>query len=244
MKKIDIHIYYGRWHHPISLHTVEDTFEVMDRHDIEKAVLMSAKSLCYDYREGNRDLFADIADQPRLYGFVVVNLHYPKESVEEIRRYADRPQYRGIKIHPSCTQISIAEGYDKALFDLVEALGKPVLLHTSNTKFTTPTICVPIAKRHPTLPFVLGHMGRPDWQNGIQAAEEAENIYLDPSCSFPDAPKIDESVRRVGAEKVVFGSSMMENNPGFTIGMIQDALITEAEKEAIFHGNAERLFGL
>jgi predicted TIM-barrel fold metal-dependent hydrolase len=37
---------------------------------------------------------------------------------------------------------------------------------------------------------------------------------------------------------------MMENNPGFTIGMIQDALITEAEKEAIFHGNAERLFGL
>ncbi|MDP7397574.1 MAG: amidohydrolase family protein [Lentisphaeria bacterium] len=69
-------------------------------------------------------------------------------------------------------------------------------------------------------------------------------MYLDPSCSFPDAPKIDESVRRVGAEKVVFGSSMMENNPGFTIGMIQDALITDAEKEAIFHGNAERLFGL
>lgn len=244
MEIIDVHVYFGKWHHPIRLHTVDDTLSVMDRFGMTKAVLMSVNGIAYDFVEGNQELFSLIENQPRLFGYVLINLHYPEESLKEVKKYSGHPQYRGVKIHPRYSGISIREGYNKKLFDEIENAGRPILLHTTAIPFCFPNLCLPIAKRHPKISFVFGHMGIMGWPEAIEVAEQAENIYLDPSCSVNDFPKIEEAVKRVGADRVVFGSSMMENNPAFTIGMIKDAEISHEAKEKIFHKNAERIYGL
>lgn len=246
MKIIDIHIYQGRWHWPLGLDTVRDTLDVMDRCGIDTGIAMSVEAIAYDFRAGNAALAREIEERDRLFGYVVVNGHYPEQSVEQIERYLGgdhRRGFVGVKVHPSYSRIAVDDADFRPIFRRAADFGKPVLVHTSSTALTAPLTVAQVAAEYRDIPFILGHMGRNIWEPAIRAAEQ-RNVHLDPCCSFPDAPKIEQTVARVGAEKILFGSAMMENHPAYTIGMIEGAGLSDAQRRLIYHANAERLFRL
>ena len=90
----------------------------------------------------------------------------------------------------------------------------------------------------------MGHMGGPEWASAIEVSAQADNLYLDTCCSYADRDKVAEAVRVLGAEKIMFGSGMTENNPFGQKAVVLDADITTAQKELILYGNAVRLFGI
>jgi predicted TIM-barrel fold metal-dependent hydrolase len=76
-----------------------------------------------------------------------------------------------------------------------------------------------VAARFPDVPIIMDHMGYPDdTEDAIRAAEEHPNIYLgttilrffraDPSQAVPTA--VAEAVKRVGPERLVWGSNLPE----------------------------------
>jgi predicted TIM-barrel fold metal-dependent hydrolase len=56
--------------------------------------------------------------------------------------------------------------------------------------------------------------------------------------------RIKEAVETVGDDRILYGSDMTLLNPSITVGMVEEADISQSSKENIFHGNAERILRL
>jgi predicted TIM-barrel fold metal-dependent hydrolase len=78
----------------------------------------------------------------------------------------------------------------------------------------------------------------------IDAAAEADNIYLEFSTTYPTRGLIREAIARAGVEKILFGSDQLLIDPGYVLGAYQDARLTAEEWEQIAWRNPCRLFGL
>jgi predicted TIM-barrel fold metal-dependent hydrolase len=63
-----------------------------------------------------------------------------------------------------------------------------------------------LARRHPTVSFILAHIGGGgDYMHTLAAIAEVPNIYADLSGSGVDRGMLDEAILRLGAERLVWG---------------------------------------
>ena len=92
-------------------------------------------------------------------------------------------------------------------------------LRRDRQRLVHPNRIANVAARFPEVPIIMDHMGYPDaTEDAIRVAEEHPNIYLgttilrffkpDPSQAVPQA--VADAVRRVGPERVVWGSNLPE----------------------------------
>jgi len=204
-------------------------------------------ALLYDFREGNRILKEAIDGEERLFGYVVVNLNYPEESIEEIRTYFKYRNFVGAKIHQVFAETPVNVKRGKPAIQELARHNRPLLVHTFDERlepYSSPLHAVEVAEEHPDLKIILGHMGGYHWMTAVKAAQQAENIYLDLQSSCIDRDKIAETVSELGAKKILFGTGMTEGAPERSLGMIEDAEITTREKEMILYKNAKDIFRL
>jgi predicted TIM-barrel fold metal-dependent hydrolase len=81
----------------------------------------------------------------------------------------------------------------------------PALFHCAADEFSAPALLGQVAADYPEVPIILAHMnmfGRA--QDAIAVAERHANVYLDTSWVRPE--RVLEAVRRVGADKVLWGT--------------------------------------
>jgi aminocarboxymuconate-semialdehyde decarboxylase len=115
-------------------------------------------------------------------------------------------------------------------------------------------------ERHPDFKLVLGHAasllpqlaGRIDYEaerhaggRGVLSSDPSEQlrlIYTDCVCVWP--PALRSAVELVGSERMMFGSDYPFWDPERSLQTMQDTGFDEPLSEAIYHGNAERLFGI
>ena len=252
MKCIDVHAYYGRWPFPIRNMSVEDILRLMDRAEMEKCILMSAQAIQYDFVAGNAELAEAITAHDGLYGYVYVNLHYPALSLDEVKKYLGSKKFVGLKYNGEYSKAPACADANLPLFRwAAEEYGKPLLLHTwglpehgNPVAYSLPAQALELARKVPNLKIVMGHMGGPEWMSAIEATLQAENLYLDTCCSYADREKVEVAVERLGAERLLFGSGMTENNPFGQKHVVLDAQITPQQKARILYDNAVELFGL
>ena len=77
-----------------------------------------------------------------------------------------------------------------------------------------PNVCVDMFDRLPTLNIILGHMGGYfHVDEAIDAAERHANLVLETS-AMPYPVKIREAVERVGAERVLYASTIQRPESG------------------------------
>jgi len=251
MRIIDIHVYCGYFPYPILTRSIDDILRIMDINGIEKAILISAKALQFDPVEGNAEIMKFIKNQPRLYGYVVVNPSYPELSVQEIKKYLGNKKFVGVKYHPELSTVPLIEVSDAPFFDILEEYGKPLLVHTWHkaehggaAPSSTPDIVAEFAKRRPNLKVIMGHMGGTAWKSAVDKAKPLQNVFLDICASFADNDKIGYAVNQIGSERILFGSGMSENNAAMQIGAVLEAKISEMDRQLIFYKNAMRLFNI
>ena len=236
---IDVHVHFGDWFFPIESAGVASILRFMKKYGIEKSIISSSLGVVYDFMEGNKSLAEAIEGYDNLLGYVTVNPNYQEESSEEMRKYLAQKNFVGVKMHPSYVGQPFTSEESIALMKTVEGLNVPLLLHTYGESAYQ---AAEVAKKCPNLKIIMGHMGGDVWQASIRVAEEAENLFLEPCCSYPESDKIREAVDAVGAERIVFGSDSTLIEPVYVIGMIEDADISKKEKEMIFYKNAKKLF--
>jgi len=139
---------------------------------------------------------------------------------------------RGLKLH-------VHPGPE--VLDAVAELGIPILYHPERvSQFEE------IASAYPMVDFILAHLGSDqsiDWREHVAAialAKKFPNIYLDTGATV-FSRFIEQAVREVGPEKVLFGSDEPEVDCRQEIFKIRVLKLPKAQEELILGGNLLRL---
>jgi hypothetical protein len=164
---------------------------------------------------------------------------------------------RALKIHTAADGEGVdSERYHELLATATE-LGLFVILHTgclhSNLVFKKPELSraelfAPWFTEYPDLTFILAHMNFHEPQVAMDLVIEHANVHVD--TSWQPAETIGEAVRRVGSDRVLFGSDwpLLGNNISVGLERIEDCvetgLITREDARKILGENAVRLLKL
>ena len=159
MPLIDMHAHWGEWPFGCKPQTVEDLCAMLDRYDISAMLFSSSKAIQYDMEEGNRELFAFLETDPRLYGYVTVNPNLLEQSLEEIRRYSCHPRFKGIKYHPYYTDLAIDSPEMDPIYAFAQEMQFPVLVHAMGNTTCSPLRMIPVNHRYPALRLIGAHTG-------------------------------------------------------------------------------------
>lgn len=164
---------------------------------------------------------------------------------------------RALKIHPAADGDGPKTPRYHALLRKASELGLPVILHTgcihSHVLYKDPEmgraeLFAPWFKEFPETRFILAHMNFHDPQMALDLALEHPNLYVD--TSWQPAEMIGEAARRIGAERVLFGTDWPFVGDNLRVGLkrvrecVSMGMISEAQSEKILGTNAMKLFGI
>lgn len=162
----------------------------------------------------------------------------------EAERYLDHPRFLGVKLHP------LLDAYhpnDPAVHPLMErAIERdvPVLVHCGHPIFTLPWSIEELAVAFPAAKVILGHMGHGNivYINGaIDVGSRNPNVYLETS-GMPMHTKIAEAVRRVGPDRVLYGSDVPFHEIGVEQRKVEVSGLSPELVQRVLDANARALF--
>lgn len=245
---IDVHAHLGHWYFPISEMTPSDLLLQMDRFGIDCTVVSSSLALRYDFIRGNRELAESLDFTTRILAYVTVNLHYPQESIDQIRSYKDfrdgmgLRRFIGVKIHPMIHNKRFDSKAGLLVAEAAFSADMPILIHTYGSERETPRQVLPVLREFPDLKIILAHAGGLDWHLAADIAGAGTNVFaeISSSCSSPD--KVLQLTEAFGSHRVLFGTDTSLFHPGYALGMVHDTPLSNVDRDLIMGGNALQLF--
>jgi uncharacterized protein len=223
--------------------TADDLVSELDKHGVERAVVGPAdRELAVANRAGNDVVLAACAAHPeRLIGFATVNPWFGEAALAELRRAA-QAGLRGLILHPHLQGFVLLDPLVDPVVCLAAELGMPVYVHTGTPVSALPLQLTALARRHPKVDFLMGHMGHSDfWIDAIPAALAVSNIYAEISYKQPHV--IEDAVAALGAERVVFGSDAPRNDLRLEVEKFLAANLDDRTRQLVGSGNLLRLLG-
>ena len=214
--------------------------EAMDKHGIEKAVLLSRMAVDSDFRLGNKELFEAIKADDRLYGYLVVNANYPEESVQMMRSAMNSPQFAAVALFGSSSRPYPNVDDYREILNAYRRFSNPVFVYTPHAEAVV--AAQQIAREFGTMKFVFGSMGGNQWKS-VMTDDKLLNVYLEISGSF-DAEKIEEAVELFGAHKVLLGSDLPFSDTGSMLALVKSSSVSKEAMDKILGGTAKTLFKL
>ena len=175
-------------------------------------------------------------------GFCYVNPRHAS-SLAELRRCVEDRSMSGLKLWVAtlCNE--------PCVFPLVEYCIEhklPVLIHAWKKTVgqlpfeSTAEHVADLARRYPESSLIMAHLGG-NSQHELRIIQPYPNVSTDISGSLYRNADLAYAVQLLGAERVLFGSDM----PGASFlvcqGQVEDADLSQPEKELILEGNARRI---
>ncbi|MBI2939557.1 MAG: amidohydrolase [Chloroflexi bacterium] len=229
-----------------------------DEAGVEVAVVMpanqSAKTRQTYLRPDNLRVARAIQGNPRCIGCATINPTFGEAAVADLRMMVTEWGFKGVKLMATLHRYVVDDPDVDAVLQVARELGLVVSIHSGPDE-VHPNRIGHVAARFPDLPIIMDHMGYPDaTEEAIRVAEEHPRVYLgttilrffraDPSQADPTA--VAEAVRRLGPERVVFGSNLPEYPHSALWGhqAIERLRLGPAAEKLIFGTNLARLYGL
>ncbi len=198
-------------------------------------------------------------EHPQLIPFIGLD---PSMSAEELVAEIDQRRSegaRGIKLHPPAQRFYANDRRLWPVFERAQELGLPVIFHSGAgayapgpTDYAHPGHFPEVLSAFPRLTVVMAHLAFGDFAACADLARAHANVFFDccyvingtekrPSLSDEEAAS---ALRRVGVERVMFGSDYPWSDPLLDAARIQRLPLTDAEKRAVLHDNAVRVLAL
>ncbi len=219
----------------------------MDRAGVQIAIASSHEAL-QDPINGNHVTAEVIAAYPdRFRGWVVVHPHYPKQLTKDVDKFEiwQAQGFVGFKIHPGWQQYPLTGPNYKPMFEFAEERNIPVLSHTWGEDPYCGSVQVrKIAETYPEIPFLAGHAIHGEWDQAISITRDHPNLYLELTAAYSVNGVLEHLIAGVGADRILFGDDLPWFDPMHGIGCVLCAHISDDDRHAILHSNAERLFGI
>lgn len=241
MRIIDVHAHWGPWAYQLN-GDVALNLELMDRYGIDLQLVSGAEAVVYDAVAGNAALAEVLVDQPRLYGYAVVNANRLERSAEDLRDCLSTGRFVGAKIHTSYPMVSIGSPLMADTFDMLDEVGVPLLLHTWGPDVAQ---LPEMLEQRPRLKVIAGHAGGDAWREAAHAAARCDRLYLEHCRTVTDAGRIGYALEAgVPISQILFGTDSTLIDPCVSLGVIRDAELTPDQVEQVLWTNASDLFGI
>ena len=225
----------------------DEMLAVMDSMNIEAIAVTAALSCWNDAPRGNAQVDQVVLRYPkRFLGYVTVNPHIEGEAIRELERWSHFHRPPLIKLHPGTQKYPVNGAKFAPVWDYANQTGAIVLVHTwESHPFCSPSMFPSIGRAYPNVRILMGHSGV-TWK-GIEqaqvAAREIPNLYLELCSSQRHRLALEQSVQRVGAERILFGSDMPALEAACTLADVLTSSIGDGDKELILRSNFLRLLG-
>ena len=180
-------------------------------------------------------------------GFCYLNPANPVSfTEEEVDRCIVAGGMRGIKLWVA---VKATDERLDPIMARAQELRVPILHHTwyKATKMgpqeSTPADLADLARRWPEVTIILAHLGG-GRERGVLDIVDAANLLYDTSGSQSEAGLVEYAVRRLGPERIVYGSDWPIRDFGTQIGRVLAADLSDEDKELILCSNAARVLSL
>ncbi len=243
---IDSHVHLKHGDTAGTEYSADEIIEVMDATGIDRSVVFAMKTTT---RRSVEMATAAVGEYPdRLIPYVYALPHYDRPVLPEIKD-ALEGGFRGIKMHVG--ECRIRPHTSDPVFDLAGELGAPVLIDLAGDLGTAQRL----ARDFLDTKLIIAHLGRYKCTDEaliadfIAVAENHANVWLDAS-GVVMTHMIGGAVRRVGAERVLFGTDGPHPKPDlatfarYAIRQIEMLEISDEEKRMVLGGSARELLGL
>ena len=220
----------------------QDLLKQMDENSVDKAIVVPTKKYIAVYnREGNDYCLEQAKKYPgRLYAMATANPWFGERAVDEVKRAFDAGAV-GLKLHPFLQGFRITDAVVDPLMEVAAEFDRPVYFHTGTPVSSMPFQLTELAMRFPKANLIMGHMAFSDfWYDVTKATKAVDNIYLDTSMQWPAF--ITNQIKAVGAEKIMFGSDLPNNELSLEIEKITRYVTDEQPSDSIFFKTAQKIF--
>jgi predicted TIM-barrel fold metal-dependent hydrolase len=232
-------------------HTVTRTFEdfvaYLDRTGVGRGIINSQRcqenGTPAEFVAGNREVARYVEKyKGRFVGACVVNPLFIEEALREMEEC--RKQFGFIWVGELCNYMKPSYEYKIQQFEqLVEQtvkLGMILDVHTEQDEMDY------IIEKFPQATIVFPHFGDGneyvDIFKRIDLVAQHPNTYLDTSGYGHDrVGMLEYAVKKIGPDRVLFGSDFSINDPSTVIARIRNSFLTEEQKQKIFAGNLQAL---
>ena len=226
--------------------SLSDLQDSLDRNQIDRCVIVSDPT-----RVDNSELIRYAKDDPRLVPAIRVPLN---SNVKEVIEAAHAENVRLLQIHTAADGLDPTCDFYQAQIDTASKLGWTIIVQTGKPSarlvYKKPENAAIERfenwfKNWPGTSFVIARMNFDDPDSAIDFAERFPNLFLE--TSWQPTETVAEAVRRIGADRILFGSDwpILGNNQRVGIHRIQDAvssqMISEEDGRKILGKNAEKL---
>lgn len=238
---IDVHGHVGSLPFATPAVDPEELVRIAASHGIARTVASSSRAIVDDVAAGNREAFSAAREVAGggLLAYVVVDPNDLAGSREAMDAAYASGAAIGAKLHCEWSGQPTASPATRALLAEVARRGRPLLIHCAGPGWED--VVVEVAGAHPRWKVIVAH-GGPGIPSraGASAVERAENVYLELATSHPDLPVVREVVRRVGPDRLLFGSDAPLIDQAYGLGLYADAGAALGRTTA----NARDVFGL
>lgn len=236
MKICDAHVHLGKsgpWQPFINPTIyVDKLISLFDKYNVERAIVFPNPNVGDKYPEMNDYIAECVKKYPkRLVGFGRVDPRR-EDAIKELKRIKDSLGLNGLKLHPFVECFRPDHPFFNKFFEKTNELQLPILFH-SGDGFSSPGLILKIAKRHPKLPIILGHLK----ESAINALKECKNIYVETSGTLPDFIELAVSIDE---DRVLFGSDAPYYHYPTQIAIVEAAEISKKCKKKILYENFQR----
>jgi predicted TIM-barrel fold metal-dependent hydrolase len=236
----DVHSHFGHWRLPIHNERNNPTRMLarMRRYGVSTSIVSHYEGMRYDMEAGNRLVAEGIAGHPELLGYVELNPHQLEASCAEMDKYYQLPNFVGAEVELIHTVQPTGSAEVRALVAEIAKRGKPVLFEPIGA-YDAPAERE-LARQNPGLTIIHAHGFDVNWANVVA---DTPNICVEFNRSAPCHHDIKDCLRRLGPERLLFGSDETLLSLGASVGLYLDAGLGPAERRLILHDNAKRIFG-
>lgn len=182
------------------------------------------------------------------------------DGLDRYRILLESGTIRGLKFFPGHDPYYPTDERCLPYYSMCEELGVPVLFHTGANsgdgacaEWNDPKYITEVARRHPKLPVVITHYFWPKMGYCYDVTKDCPNIWFE-TAAMADAEVVEMSggietvrdiLRRTIADRpdrVMFGSDWPMCKVEDHIGLISSLGLSPVVEEAVFSGNARRIY--
>jgi predicted TIM-barrel fold metal-dependent hydrolase len=182
------------------------------------------------------------------------------QAITRARALFEDHGVRGFKFHPTLQNFDPSADAFAPLFEAIEAMGVPVIVHTGQTgigsglpggrglklALSNPMLLDALAARFATLQIVMAHPSAPWQDEALAVATHKANAWIDLSGWSPKyfPQNLVRQANSILQDKVLFGSDYPLISPDRWLNDFADLEIKADVRPKILKANAERLLGL
>lgn len=210
----------------------------MDEAGIKRAIISPANDeIAVNNSEGNaRTLKIVKANPDRFYAYATSNPWFGKKAVETLKAALDSGAV-GLKINSSLQGFSLIDPIIYPLIEAVAESGTFIYAHTGTPINALPLQLRVLARRYPSVNFIMGRSGRTDFRtDAIPTLKAQRNIFADTSHDYP-LTGLANTFMSVGADQMIFCSDSPYETQKFGVECVKAMSISKVDRDTIFRRN-------